>query len=108
MEKEKKLPKEALDKLMKNEVELDVIDDEKSLKVIVDKDEIEIEPEAIDAEVKDIEKDEVIEVVTYNKEINYAGRGFRCLDDAINFPKTKTFKALGDADKQEYLRWLEK
>lgn len=41
-------------------------------------------------------------------DLNYTGRGFTTLDDAINFVKTEKFKKLGKADQEEYLNWLNK
>ena len=115
MEKEKKLSKEAYDKLMKNELRLDI---QKEEGVDPEANEADIEPITIegvdntpaDVETKDgFEITEDVEVkIKPKKNLNYAGRGFKTLEDAINFPNTKTFKALGDADKKEYLKWLMK
>lgn len=42
------------------------------------------------------------------KDLNYKSRGFTSIDEAYNFPNTEQFKKLGEADKNEYMAWLNK
>lgn len=71
----------------------------------------------VDGDVIDTE--EVVEPVTteekpetdkdktkYNKNIDFAGRGFSSFDEAKAFVKTGYFKGLGKEDQEEYLNWL--
>jgi hypothetical protein len=44
----------------------------------------------------------------YNKNIDFAGRGFSSFEEAIKFPETSYFKGLGKEDQEEYLNWLKK
>lgn len=73
----------------------------------------------VDGEV--IDTDEVVKPVTteekpeidkdktkYNKNIDFAGRGFSSFDEAKAFVKTGYFKGLGKEDQEEYLNWLKK
>lgn len=46
--------------------------------------------------------------VKRNKHLDYASRGFKTLEDAYMFTQTDTFDRLGEADKQEYIAWLNK
>lgn len=62
---------------------------------------------------EEIKNEEVIteiveEIKVPNKNLDYSGRGFKSLDDAYNFIKTERFANLGDADKAEFMNWLEK
>ena len=45
------------------------------------------------------------EELQYN-DVDYSGRGFNSLEDAINYMNSDTFKNLGDADKNEFKKWL--
>lgn len=40
--------------------------------------------------------------------LDYRSRGFETEDDARNFINTEYFKNLGEADKKEFIAWLEK
>lgn len=51
-----------------------------------------------------LEKNE--KVIT--QEIDFIGRGFESLVDAIKFIETDYFKKLGRADQAEYKNWLNK
>lgn len=42
------------------------------------------------------------------QEIDFIGRGFDSLKDAIEFMETDYFKNLGKADQAEYKNWLNK
>lgn len=61
----------------------------------------------------DIEKDKTIDNpmveetkgLQYNN-VNYSGRGFNSLEDAIEYMNSETFNNLGDADKNEFRKWL--
>lgn len=93
------LPDETVEKLIKNEFEMNV--DNETVK-----DEEVTETEK-DFKLEETEDEEVTEteVVDYN-EVDYASRGFKSLDDAILFMETPYFKGLGEADKNEYRNWL--
>lgn len=99
MAKKKELTTEEFEKLLKNELDLTINEEEQENE--------ETLVEETDTEEKE-EIEEEIEIKEVNKTVDYKGRGFKTLEDAIDFPNTETFKRLGDADKQEYLRWLEK
>lgn len=42
----------------------------------------------------------------YNKNIDFAGRGFSSFEKAVKFIETSYFKGLGKEDQEEYLNWL--
>lgn len=41
-------------------------------------------------------------------DLDYEARGFKTLEEACNFVNTDIFKNLGRADREEYLKWLNK
>lgn len=112
------LPDETLQKLLNNEYVLqdgdilgDIVDEDLVDEMIedehneadssadenidVENDEDNIEPENIE-ESKDVE---------YN-DVDFKGRGFKTLKDAIKFLDSPVFERLGEADKEEYKKWL--
>lgn len=96
-----KLSEEVLNKLLKNEVDLTISGEETN----------EIgtpETNIVENEVESEIDGEIEEVREINGEIDYKSRGFETLEDCVNFPKTDTFKRLGNADKEEFIKWLEK
>lgn len=121
------LPDETLEKLIKNEYEMKVEDEEVTEAEEAEKTEESEEateanetnetPEETedkkvteeeindDFKMEETEDEEVTEEVEYN-EVDYASRGFKSLDDAILFMDTPYFKGLGEADKNEYRNWL--
>lgn len=104
MAKKEGLTTAEFEKLLKNEINLTITEVEDEEKEQENKEELVEE-----TDTKDVEKpEEVIEIVEVKHELNYEGRGFKTLEDAVNFPNTDTFKKLGNADKQEYLNWLKK
>lgn len=103
MAKKEGLTTEEFEKLLKNELDLTITDEEKEEKE--EQENTEELVEGTDTEEKEIEE---IKPVDVDKSIDYKGRGFKTLEDAINFPNTETFKRLGNADKEEYLNWLKK
>ena len=96
-----KLSEEVLNKLLKNEVDLTISGEETNE---IGTPETNIVENEVESEI-DGETEEVGEI---NGEIDYKSRGFKTLEDCINFPKTDTFKRLGNADKEEFIKWLEK
>lgn len=96
-----KLSEEVLNKLLKNEVDLTISGEETNE---IGTPETNIVENEVESEI-DGETEEVREI---NGEIDYKSRGFETLEDCINFPKTDTFKRLGNADKEEFIKWLEK
>lgn len=88
---EEQLPDVTIEKLINNEYNYDMVKDNND----------------------DIEKDNDIDVpmveetkgLQYNN-VNYAGRGFNSLEEAIEYMNSETFKNLGDADKNEFKKWL--
>lgn len=85
---------------------------------IVDGDVIDTEVEEV-IDFTDTTVEEVVEPVAteenpetdkdktkYNKNIDFAGRGFSSFDEAKAFVKTGYFKGLGKEDQEEYLNWL--
>lgn len=111
------LPDETLEKLIKNEYEMKVEDEEVTEAEEAEKTEANETPEETENEevteeeinndfkMEETEDEEVTEEVEYN-EVDYASRGFKSLDDAILFMDTPYFKGLGEADKNEYRNWL--
>ena len=108
-----KLSEEVLNKLLKNEVDLTISGEETNeignpeTNIVENEVESEIDGEIeIDGESEmDGETEEGGEI---NGEIDYKSRGFETLEDCVNFPKTDTFKRLGNADKEEFIKWLKK
>ena len=102
-----KLSEEVLNKLLKNEVDLTISGEETNEIGNPETNIVENEVESeIDGEIEiDGETEEVGEI---NGEIDYKSRGFETLEDCVNFPRTDTFKRLGNADKEEFIKWLKK
>lgn len=96
-----KLSEEVLNKLLKNEVDLTISGEETNE---IGNPETNIVENEVESEI-DGETEEVGEI---NGEIDYKSRGFETLEDCVNFPKTDTFKRLGNADKEEFIKWLKK
>lgn len=105
MAKKEGLTTEEFEKLLKNELDLTITEGTEDVEK-----EQENEEELVEGtDTEDVEKPEdVIEIIEVKHELDYEGRGFKTLEDAVNFPNTDTFKKLGNADKQEYLNWLKK
>lgn len=88
----KKLSDEELTKLMSNEFAYDS--------------ETNFTTNPLVKETEETEKtEEVDNTIDYN-DIDYAGRGFKSFEDAIDFMETSYFKGLGESDKNEYRKWL--
>ena len=96
-----KLSEEVLNKLLKNEVDLTISGEETNE---IGNPETNIVENEVESEI-DGETEEVGEI---NGEIDYKSRGFETLEDCVNFPRTDTFKRLGNADKEEFIKWLKK
>ena len=88
---EQVLPSVTIDKLINNEYNYDMTQ-------TYDNDNEEIE--TIDNDVVTDTKE-----LQYN-DVDYSGRGFNSLEDAIKYMNSNTFKNLGDADKNEFKKWL--
>lgn len=88
---EQELPSVTIDKLINNEYNYDMIQAD-------DNDDEEVET----ADNNVVTKTEELQ---YN-DVDYSGRGFNSLEDAINYMNSDTFKNLGNADKNEFKKWL--
>ena len=88
---EQVLPSVTIDKLINNEYNYDMTQ-------TYDNDNEEIE--TIDNDVVTDTKE-----LQYN-DVDYSGRGFNSLEDAIKYMNSNIFKNLGDADKNEFKKWL--
>ena len=114
------LPDETVEKLMKNEFEINVNDEEVTEEVTEEVVQAVAEAIVEEAEEHNTSVEEVVneiieeaketeevetKAVKYNK-VDYKSRGFKSLDDAILFMETPYFKGLGEADKNEYRNWL--
>lgn len=74
---------------------------------LVLKEELKEEPkEEVKEEVKVVVEEPI--KVKRNKHLNYTSRGFATLEDAYAYIETDAFEHLGEADKQEYITWLNK
>ena len=89
---EQVLPSVTIDKLINNEYNYDMIQTYND----TDNEEIGTIDNNVVTETEELE---------YN-DIDYSGRGFNSLEDAINYMNSDTFKNLGDADKNEFKKWL--
>ena len=87
---EQVLPSVTIDKLINNEYNYDTI------QTYNDNEEIETIDNDVVTETEELQ---------YN-DVDYSGRGFNSLEDAINYMNSDTFKNLGDADKNEFKKWL--
>lgn len=87
---EQVLPSVTIDKLINNEYNYDIIQTSND-----------------NGEIGTFDDNTVIETeeLQYN-DVDYSGRGFNSLEDAINYMNSDTFKNLGDADKNEFKKWL--
>lgn len=90
---EQALPSVTIDKLINNEYNYDMIQTHDN-----DTDNEEIETTDNDVVVNADE-------LQYN-DVDYSGRGFNSLEDAINYMNSDAFKNLGNADKNEFKKWL--
>ena len=87
---EQVLPSVTIDKLINNEYNYDMI------QTYNDNEEIGTIDNNVVTETEELQ---------YN-DVDYSGRGFNSLEDAINYMNSDTFKNLGDADKNEFKKWL--
>lgn len=87
---EQPLPSVTIDKLINNEYNYDII------KTYNDNEKIGTIDANLFTETEELQ---------YN-DVDYSGRGFNSLEDAINYMNSDTFKNLGDADKNEFKKWL--
>lgn len=87
---EQVLPSVTIDKLINNEYNYDTIQTYND-----------------NGEIGTIDNNVVTETeeLQYN-DVDYSGRGFNSLEDAINYMNSDIFKNLGDADKNEFKKWL--
>lgn len=88
---EQVLPSVTIDKLINNEYNYGIIQTSNNN----------------NGEIGTFDTNTVIETeeLQYN-DVDYSGRGFNSLEDAINYMNSDTFKNLGDADKNEFKKWL--
>ena len=87
---EQVLPSVTIDKLINNEYNYDMI------QTYNDNEEIRTIDNKIVTDTEELQ---------YN-DVDYYGRGFNSLEDAINYMNSDPFKNLGDADKNEFKKWL--
>ena len=87
---EQVLPSVTIDKLINNEYNYDILQTSND-----------------NGEIGTFDNNTVIgtEELQYN-DVDYSGRGFNSLEDAINYMNSDAFKNLGDADKNEFKKWL--
>ena len=87
---EQVLPSVTIDKLINNEYNYDILQTSND-----------------NGEIGTFDNNTVIETdeLQYN-DVDYSGRGFNSLEDAINYMNSDAFKNLGDADKNEFKKWL--
>ena len=90
---EQVLPSVTIDKLINNEYNYDMIQTYNNNN---NNEEIGTIDNNVVTETEELE---------YN-DVDYSGRGFNSLEDAINYMNSDTFKNLGDADKNEFKKWL--
>lgn len=64
--------------------------------------------EEVVSEIVEESIEETIEEMVRNENLDYAGRGFKSLEAAYDFVNTERFANLGDADKIEFVNWLQK
>ena len=93
---EEQLPDVTIEKLINNEYNYNVEKDDNDIDIEKDNDIDNDIDSPIVEETKGLE---------YNN-VNYAGRGFNSLEEAIEYMNSETFKNLGDADKNEFKKWL--
>ena len=88
---EQVLPSVTIDKLINNEYNYDMIETYND-----------------NEEIRTIDNNNIVtetEELQYN-DVDYSGRGFNSLEDAVKYMNSDTFKNLGDADKNEFKKWL--
>jgi hypothetical protein len=90
---EERLPDVTIEKLINNEYGYDIEKDNDN--------DIDIENNN-NIDVPDVDETKGVQ---YNN-VNYAGRGFNSLEEAIEYMNSETFKNLGNADKNEFKKWL--
>lgn len=88
---EQELPSVTIDKLINNEYNYDMIQADDN-----DNEEVETADNNVVTKTEELQ---------YN-DVDYSGRGFNSLEDAINYMNSDTFKNLGNADKNEFKKWL--
>lgn len=86
---EQELPSVTIDKLINNEYNYDMIQAD-------DNEEVETADNNVVTKTEELQ---------YN-DVDYSARGFNSLEDAINYMNSDTFKNLGNADKNEFKKWL--
>ena len=88
---EQELPSVTIDKLINNEYNYNMIQADDN-----DNEEMETADNNVVTKAEELQ---------YN-DVDYSGRGFNSLEDAINYMNSDTFKNLGNADKDEFKKWL--
>ena len=64
--------------------------------------------EEVVSEIVEESIEETVEEMVRNENLDYASRGFKSLEAAYDFVNTEKFANLGDADKIEFINWLQK
>ena len=57
-------------------------------------------------EVKKQEEHSILVFNKTNEKVDYKSRGFNTIEEAYAFVETKYFKGLGEADQEEFIKWL--
>ena len=101
------LPDVTLEKLIKNTCDVDIDGNDEEIK---DDEYNEADKSVEDEDMKNVDDNDEEEIkeatkIEYN-DVDFKSRGFKTLEDAINFLDTPYFKGLGDADKEEFKNWL--
>ena len=101
------LPDVTIEKLIKNTCDVDINEIEEPVK----EDEYNEADKSVDENddinnVDNTDDEEVKEVTVEYNDVDFKSRGFKTLEDAINFLSTPRFENLGEADKEEFKQWL--
>ena len=76
--------------------------------IVLEAEEQEKTVEEVVSEIVEESVEETKEELVRNENLNYASRGFKSLEAAYDFVNTEIFANLGDADKIEFMNWLQK
>lgn len=76
--------------------------------IVLEAEEQEKTVEEVVSEIVEESVEETLERMVRNENLDYASRGFESLEAAYDFVNTERFANLGDADKIEFVNWLQK
>lgn len=106
VEEEKKdieIPVETVEKMLKNEFQMNSVGTDEVEIPVVEPKKDENEVEKSDEEIEEVN---FLDPDTKYNDIIFPTRGFDSLEEAVDFMNTPYFKGLGEADKNEYRNWL--